>query len=620
LTRMKKKEGKYSMKPRFRQTAERISVYGNQISIFLLFSVSFVYFQWFGDGIFFHQENKSLFIFSFEYLGKYISSPGGLLVYAGNFLTQGYFSTIFGSLVNSMLFIILYLILRSVMNRFSQNGFKGLLLIILLPLLLLVCQANYNYYIFHTLGFLSVALWFRMSITAKRKPVRMVLIFLFPLFYYLTGTFALVYLGMYFIYCLLENGKERFVFPLIQLFVSILSLALFNKVLFLQPLKTLLGYPLVFNDYSRFTVPLLVAGSLFVIYPLLIWVSDLVRFKRIENCMSAVTILFIFPATILFLILQNNPEIEGVMKTERMFINSSAEKVILHFESYPSTNIVDQFYYNLALSEKDQLCDRMFFVHQSYGPMSLSLEGNREQASRTMHYYYTIGLVNEAHHLAYELMVQNGYTPENIKMLIKTELINNNFRVAERYLNVLKKTLRYRTWAEKYEKFLINPNLVMADPELGEKTKLMPKEDFFIQTSEIMNIDQLIKSNPLNRKAFEYKMARLLLEKDLIAVEEEVKNMKSFGYTSLPRHIDEAIVAYRNFAQAVPEMGGLSSDPDTEKRFVVYTQLINRYNGNKSLIEKTIRKRERNTFWYYLQFVTISDSFMRGNPIDRSIY
>ena len=149
---------------------------------------------------------------------------------------------------------------------------------------------------------------------------------------------------------------------------------------------------------------------------------------------------------------------------------------------------------------------------------------------------------------------------------------------------------------------------------------LMPKEDFFILTSEIKNTDQYIKSSPFNRKAFEYKMARLLLEKDLIAVAEEIKNMKSRGYTSIPRHIDEAVVAYRNFAMLLPDMGELSSDPETEKRFAGYVQLINKYNGNKSLIEKSINKKERNTFWYYLQFGTVSSNFMRSNPIDKSIY
>jgi len=618
---MKKKEDKYSLKSLFLKASGSISGYGTHISILLLFVLSFAYFQWFGSGIFFHQENKSLFIFSLDYLGNYLNKPGGPLVYAGNFLTQGYFSTLFGSFVNSVLFILLFLVLRSVLNRFSLKVYASLFLMILFPLILLICQANYNYYIFHTLGFLAVALWFHASIAVKKIPARIILLILFPLFYYITGSFAMIYMGMYILYCVFfEDGTNRYRYPLIHIGALIITLALFYRVLFLQPFSTILGYPLIINDYSRYTRPLIFACSLFVLYPFFINFSDIVGFKRTEGLMVPGTIIVLFTATIFSLSLQNNPVIERIMKTEKLFIDRQADKVITYHEKYPSTNIIELFYYNLALSEKGQLCDRMFFVPQNSGPMSLSLEGNREQASRTMHYYYTIGLINEAHHLAFELMVQNGYTPENIKMLIRTELINNNFRVAERYLNVLKRTLKYRSWAEKYEKYLFNPELLKADPDLGEKMKLMPEKDFFIMTNEAKNIDHLLESNPYNKKAFEYKVARLLLEKDIIAVAEEVNKMKAMGYTALPRHIDEAIVTYRNFSNAIPDLGGLSSNPDTEKRFAGYAQIVNSLKGNKSLIGKTMRRTEKNTFWYYLQFGTVSGEFMKSNPVDRSIY
>ncbi|MBI5010204.1 MAG: hypothetical protein HZB98_11290 [Bacteroidia bacterium] len=237
-----------------------------------------------------------------------------------------------------------------------------------------------------------------------------------------------------------------------------------------------------------------------------------------------------------------------------------------------------------------------------------------------MYYYYTIGLVNEARHLAFEQFVQNGYTPGNLKMLIRTEMINGNFKVAERYLNVLKKTWKYRSWAEKYDKYLFNFELVKTDPDLGEKIKLMPQEDFFILTNDARNIDLLIKSNPSNRKAYEYKIARLLLEKDLIEISEKVKLMKGIGYSEIPRHIDEAIVAYRVFSEKPIETGGLVSKKETLQRFITYSDLVKRYGADKSLIEKNIKKSEKNTFWYYLQFGTITGKFMKSDPADRSIY
>jgi len=199
-------------------------------------------------------------------------------------------------------------------------------------------------------------------------------------------------------------------------------------------------------------------------------------------------------------------------------------------------------------------------------------------------------------------MVQHGFRPENIKMLIKTELINGNYRIAERYINILKKTLHYKGWAEKYEKMLYEPESIISDPELGEKIRMLPKRDFFISPDDAKNIELFLKVNPDNKRAFEYKLARLLLEKDLLKVVSEVKEMKEIGYVNFPRHIEEAIVAFSELAKKVPDLGGLSVSRDTERRFIEYKRVFNSYRGNKSLIDKTMKKAEKDTFWYYLQY------------------
>lgn len=55
------------------------------LGLFLL--ASFGYFCFIGNYILFFQEIQSLFVFSGEYLHKYMAKPGGLLEYAAKFLT-----------------------------------------------------------------------------------------------------------------------------------------------------------------------------------------------------------------------------------------------------------------------------------------------------------------------------------------------------------------------------------------------------------------------------------------------------------------------------------------------------------------------------------------------------
>jgi hypothetical protein len=356
-------------------------------------------------------------------------------------------------------------------------------------------------------------------------------------------------------------------------------------------------------------------------YPPLIKVtSGLALIVKLERLITFLTIMILFPVILLILFLNYDSERARVMYIEKLVYRQAWDEVIRLHEKSRSLNIVEQYYYNLALSEKGQLCSRMFFGNQSNGSMSLTLKRNDEQAYRAMYFYYAVGLTGEAHHLAFEQFVQHGYRPENIKMLIKTELINGNFKIAERYVNVLKNTLHYRNLAKKYERMLFKPELVDSDPELGAKTRLLPKEDFYIVADDFRNLEMLLQVNPDSRIAFEYKMARLLLEKDLVAVGSEVKKLKELGYKHIPRHIEEAIVSLVNITKEFPDLGGLAISPDTDQRFLRYFTNLKSFRGNRDLIEKQINRTNRNTFWYYLQFGLIRSDFFKSGPVDNSIY
>lgn len=597
----------------------RLIVY---FSLALLFIISVAYFYFLGNGIFFYQENTSLFIFSSDYFQKFTKRPGGLLIYAGNFLTQGYFNSFYGSLIVSILLILNGIIFLKINNRlFADRSF--LLLLILLPSCsLLLLQTRHDLFIQNSLGFLLVELWFLVSIVSVKILFRFIFLGLFPLFYYLVGSYAVIYLGMYILFSLIyEKGILRYYFPAFLLGIAFLTFIVFKEVLFLQPVNHLLGYPLFFNEISRLNTYLYLYGGFILLYPLFIKTAGIINVnKKFENVIPYATFMTLLPVTVFFLFKVYDPVFANLMQLEKLVYKQDWDAVIKQYERFPLTNVIGQYYYNLALSEKGQLCDRMFFGQQNYGPMSLALPRDSEQAYRAVYFYYAIGLISEAHHLAFELMVQHGYRPENIKLLVKTELINGNYNIAERYINVLKNTLHYKKWAEKYERMLLKPELVNADPELGGKIRLLPKADFFIVTDDFRNIEMLLQANPENGIAFEYKIARMLLEKDLMAVGSEIKNLKGLGYPHIPRHIEEAIVSLVNITKEFPDLGGLSISHDTDQRFLRYFSDLKSFKGNRKLIEKGINKADKNTFWYYLQFGLIKSEFFKSSPVDNSIY
>jgi hypothetical protein len=271
-----------------------------------------------------------------------------------------------------------------------------------------------------------------------------------------------------------------------MIIITFITFVVFKEILFLQPVDHLLRYPSFFTNAPRVLAVLFLFDGFLILFPLFVKVFDFIKVNiKYAGVIKIVTFLTWFPLIIFLLFKNLDPVKENLMKLEKNVYKQDWDAIIKQQERDQTNNVIAEYYYNLALAEKGQLCERLFFSRQNYGPISLTLSRDNEQTYRAVYFYYAVGLISEAHHLAYELMVQHGYNPENIKLLIKTELINGNYKIAERYINVLKKTLHYGTWAEKYEKMLSDRQLINSDPELGEKISLLPKKDFFVVTNDI---------------------------------------------------------------------------------------------------------------------------------------
>ena len=564
----------------------------------LLFGISLVYFTFFGNGVFLYQENRSLFIFSGAYLREFLGFPGGLSEYIGNFIQQGYYSSLYGALVLSLFLLLFAACLGGMYKAMSGNKGVPLPLILAPSCLLLLMQMQSDHTLHHSLGYVFVAGFTCLSLYFRRKRLSFLIPLLFPAFVHLTGSYSLVFLAIFIVYCLLhKKGRARYTLPGILIILAFLSMMGLEGYLLHHPPEHYMGQPLPFHRPEHLRAGDVILCTYLILFPLMVRVagstrSPALKTERATDGISYVLLLI----TAIVLGALYDPEFAKLSRIERHFLRQEWEQVIEAHEKAPSDLIAGTYYYNLALSENGQLCNRMFHGLQESGEHSLLIHSSQDNIVRSMYYYYTLGFMNEAHHLAYESMVLNGYRPENIKMLIKTDLINGDHRSAERHIALLKKTLPYRKWAEKHERMLHKPERVLADPELGAKSKLLPRKDFFITPSDVLNIDLMLMSNPENKIAFEYKLACLLLEKDFKSVVYQVKKMQNMDYDCLPQHIEEAIIFFIRQNHELPYLGGFEPGPELRKHF---DQFISATKTNDPGMDPSIQKTWGNTYWYY---------------------
>jgi hypothetical protein len=578
---------------------------GAYIALGILFVSVSAYFYLAGSYILVFQETRSLFVFSGEYLHKFLLKPGGLLEYAAKFLTQFYTDSFSGPLVISAILTIPAVILYFINKRLIPGITYSLLFLLIPSFLLLLMQANYYHMMEYNLGFLVVLAYYLFMISSEKRFHRILVLILFPLFYYLAGAYAMIFASLYIVHNLLYvKGKMKSVFPLLLMISAVLSFLIAWKILFLQTVEQLIFYPLPAFANPAYKVTFFILTAYIVFYPSISRVTGRLKMSRLnKKSYSYITIGIVFALTAIFLFRIYNPQTARVIELERLVFAEEWNKAIELHEQKPSRNLIGQYFYNIALSETDQLCERLFTGSQDFAAGTLVLPWGDDHLDRGAYFYYSIGLINEAHRWAYEEMVVYGNRPQNIKLLARTSLINGDYEMAKKYLNILKKTIYYRGWAKKYEAMSDNPDLIKADPDLGAKTVLLPKTSFFIQFNEPQNnIPLMLEGQSDNRKAIDYYMAGLLLTKQVEIIVNNVKSLKSAGYDHIPRHIEEAVLIYYNSTKTLPDLGGLIINPATQDHFNQYFSAYVNERKNQATLKENMQKQFGNTFWYYFHF------------------
>ena len=110
-----------------------------------------------------------------------------------------------------------------------------------------------------------------------------------------------------------------------------------------------------------------------------------------------------------------------------------------------------------------------------------------------------------------------------------------------------------------------------------------------------------LASDSMNRKAFEYKMAFLLLHKDYNGILHELRGYERLGYTELPAHIEEAVIALAISNKGkMPDTGNIRVSKKTELRWNQYLTVLQQYGNNIKSAEPVLKKQFGNTFWYYV--------------------
>ena len=532
-----------------------------------------------------YQEQFQLFLFDDDYLMSRLAEPGGVARYVAEFLVQFYNSFTIGAAILAVLMIVVQRLSWRVMCiRGEKNNMKYWYGLSFLPVFVLWYTMGdesvlLTYVVALIMALVAVIGWTRLErCSSVLKWV--LLIISVPVLYWMIGPLVLLVA-----LCMM---------PLPMAIVAVvyaLAVLLASAWVLPYPLQRLvlgIGYyrfPQTM-PYLLMTLPLLVValfyGSRYLRKP-----RQWVVYAQLAAC---VALLFV-PLELGF----DSKKYELIEYDCLVRVNNW-QGIIAKAEKKTPDLPMSVSATNLALAMTNQLGERAFDFYQRGNEGLLpKFERNFATTQLTGEIYFHLGLINTAQRFAFEAMeaIPNyNKSGRVLKRLAETNLINGQYEVARKYLNLLQKTIFYRPWAKRTMAMLGNEKAIDGHPLYGTLRQFRLKEDILFSEKEIDKIcGQLFMTNHQNQMAAQYLLMTPLLDIDIPKFMQYAQYVQSqIRYN--PRSCQEAIAfAFMQQRQQPPQ--GLVS-PFILQQMNDFTRI---YSMDKNSPELG---RFRNTVWYYL--------------------
>ena len=534
----------------------------------------------------YNQEQFQLFQFSWRYLFDTLAVPGGLADWCGRFLTQFFYFSAAGSLILALLLAAIQLATAALTKNPSPVGY-ALTFVPPILLLLFFCDADAMP---GTLVAVLLALLCALAVLRIRSFLlrNIVAAVATALLYFLVGPLSVLFVVAYLV-------RERKLVPgLVMAAVFALSVVCFHKTMGYPYYRLLYGI-----NYYRFHHHLPVwpwiaaAAEMLVLILSPLFKRDGKAWERIA-AFAAVMALGALGAILCF-----DGEKETYLKYDFLTRRFQWNAILAEARKDNPQKPYEIASVNLALVKTGN-ATRMFDFYQNGTDGLLP-----EYTNDFMHplipseAYFQLGMVNASQRYTFEaqeLIPDFQKSVRAYKRLAETNLVNGNYKVAEKYLKTLEKTLFYRDWARSKMALCGNEEAIAADPGYGYLRSVRLHDHDFLFNRQAMEsmLAYLVQENPANHMALEYLLAWDLLDKNL-------KGFVNFcpfeGYTgSLPRCYQEAFLL--NFADTAQSLE-MDNVPAFIDREVVASFLLFMSERSGGTPAQTLATRFANTYWYY---------------------
>ena len=445
-----------------------------------------------------YQEQYQLFLWTWDYFVERVSLPGGFADWLGEFIVQFYYLEWLGALLLALLFVAL----QRLTARLLPKG--GWCLLSLVPVaLVLWLMGDIN-----VLLSLSVAIVLALVLANVRlsKPLSWMDVLILPIAYWLIGPVVWVYI-------------------LVRV--------------------TQLGWKHLWSAGWLLAVQLMAYAWLLPQWPL----------QQVMTGLSYYRIPLHYPQWSGY-----DKDMYELIRQDYLVRNERWDELVKRAGEYQVKTPFWSNCVNLALSQKRLLADRMFDFYQS-GENALIMPRTRDLTSMlpSAEAFWRLGMVNSAQRYMFdtqESILNAKKSGRCTKRIAECMIVNGHYQTAAKQLNLLKKSLFYRSWAEEMSTMLGDEARINAHPVYGKLRKLRYKENFLYSYEEMDKmLGLLLMNNYENKMALDYFLAQLLLKGNLQGFQQYLSLAQQYGgYRQMP-------LGYQDVMRCIQMQGNVPGSP-----------------------------------------------------------
>lgn len=268
---------------------------------------------------------------------------------------------------------------------------------------------------------------------------------------------------------------------------------------------------------------------------------------------------------------------------------------------------------NIALLKLGRSGAEMFSYPEGSADIEASVPVRLAQTGGKMA-YYQYGKFNFCYRWCVEDAVEYGWRIEYLKHAVRSMLLSGEYRLAQRYINILKRTKFYAAWACEMEQYMDSPESLVRNRDFAMPLNMGCYDDF-LDVDESY-VEAYLTKNLTNATA---EMSRVYVEAAMTAALTR-KDSKSFWYflnyyvndlkaSSLPRHYQEAVLLFLNVdkgrtVQVPKAFLEKFISVGTNTRMTKFMQLVSKHKGmSEEEMAPYFKDDFGDTYFYFYFFV-----------------